>query len=197
MDQYGIFTQRLDLTAARRESMDDPGNMTSLFVYSLDDPNARLRVKFGGTSGRELILKAGMRITLERDDAGRQMYFSRVYYSNEAGAGFAEIIYSNGMDIEVPLRVTTDEIQQGIQQGLIAVGLVPTLVPAVSLSERVNLTVQNNSVTDVWLGNAGVTVNNGILVKSGGGIWSGTIAPNVGLYAVAAIATTVNWMEGA
>jgi len=192
--EYGIFTQRLDLSAGRIESLDDPGNMTSLFVYSLDDPNANLRVKVGGTSTRELYLKQGMRISLKQDD----QYFSRVYYSNEPGSGFAEIIYSNGIDIEVPLRVTADMVQQGIQQGLIAVGAAATLVPAVSLSERVNLTIQNNSLVDVWAGNAAVVAGQGILIKASGGIWSGTIAPNVGLYLITAgPAANVNWMEGA
>lgn len=203
---YGILQHDIDLSTARVDSEHAPGLMTGLKVISLPDVNAKLRVKIGKTSIPPVILKLGMEIRLGKTTNERgeevQEYFDRVFFTNEAGTGTAEIIFTNAVDVEVPLRVTADMIQSGVRSGAVTVTDVATAIPASALADRVNLFLQNDSAENTWCGGPTVTAagaTQGPCLHANGGIMSFTVAPGATVYLICDAGKTavVNWMEGA
>lgn len=188
-----IQVENIDLTVART---DDPifyGGFDTLLVQNVGDLNANVTLKFHGRASDPVPILTGNYFNFNDD-------FEAVHVTNAAvAAGTLVLVATKGIKIGNTLRITSDQIQQGTRQQTLAVAAVATAIPAVAFADRINMTIYNSGATTVYIGSATVTVagaTGGVPLPAGASM-SFTIAPNVIIYAIAAVAGQVSIIEGA
>jgi hypothetical protein len=124
--------------------------------------------------------------------------FSKVYISNEAVTGTATLIFSRKIEIRKLIRITSDIIQFGINQGVVTVTDAVTAIPLVPLVNRINILIYNNTLVTVYIGNSSVTALDGFPLKPNSS-FGFTLAKNVTLYGICSAGETanINFLEGA
>jgi len=191
--RYDIFD--LDLSVARTDAPWDTGLMHTLLVSEIQDINANLTLKFRSTAAKPIPLRAGHSFNFKKEP------FSKVFLSNDAvTTGLAKLIFAYNIEIQTLLRITSDIIQHGVLQQVVNVGLAATPLPAVALTDRINLELYNPvGGNTVYLGSSTVTAAPGATQGRpllAGAAWSANVAQSVIIYAIAAIAQDINVFEG-
>jgi hypothetical protein len=189
---FGYLPYTFPLNVARQDFKLFCGIADSLVIVSIDNINANIHIKFDSNQNKPIPIKVG-------DTFSFKNQFKDIYITNDAvTTGNCEIIISRGIDIHKLLRITADIIQQGILQQEIAIAITATPIPTTPLSGRINLLVYNDTAETVYIGSSTVTVagaTKGIPVKQNCSM-SFTVAEGVILYGIAAIATTLDILEG-
>jgi hypothetical protein len=189
---FGYLPYTFNLNVARKDMELFCGICDSLVIVSIQDINANITIKFDSNQNKAIKIKTGDTYTFKNN-------FKYLYISNDAvSSGSCEIIISRGIDIKKLLRITSDIIQSGILQQEISIAVTATPLPLLPLSGRINIIVYNDTAETVYIGSSTVTTSGatkGIPVKQNCSM-SFTLAEGVILYGIAAIATTLDILEG-
>jgi len=190
--RYDIYD--IDLRIPRINSSFAVGLMHTLLVSEVQDVNANLTLKFKSTAAKAIPLKSGHTFNFKKEP------FREVFISNDAvGAGFAKLVFAYNIEIQTLLRLTADIIQEGVLQQVVNVGLAATPMPAVAMTDRVNLELYNPvGGNTVYLGSSTVTVAGATQGRPllAGASWSVNVSQSVIIYAIAAIVQDINVFEG-
>lgn len=197
-DEYRYFVYELDLTVARNDVQFATGLMNTLLVREIQDINSNVKLKFQMQANEAISLRAQDTYNFKRSEIS-QNYFDKVFITNDAvAAGVAILIFAYNIDIRTLTRLTADMIQNGILSSVVTVGVAATPIPAVAMTERINLLISNTSANTIYIGDTTVTIagaTQGLPVAAGDKV-SFTIAQGVTLYGIAALNSDINVLEG-
>jgi len=201
MEEYNYTTLTIDLTAAHYDTPHFTGLKNCLLVRTIDDLNSGLNIKFDRTDNERITLSPGDLFMFRKIETGEPVSFKKVFITNVAVAqGTAELVFTQNIEFARRLRFTSDIISAQILQQVITVGVVPTLIPAAPLVDRINILLYNNGANTIYIGSATVTVagaTQGIPLLVGAAM-PFTITPGVDLYGIVVAATEpLNILEGA
>lgn len=197
-ENFNIMVQTLDLSTARNFSLISSGMYDTLLVREISDLNANIQIKFDTTGDAGIPISPGDTFNFRQENTTKA--FNRLYLYNDAVVGSVVFILSRGVEIRKLLRVTADCIQEGIVHGVVTIGILPTPIPAVALTNRINLLLVNRSGATIYLGSSSVTIpagaDPGIPLENNAQM-SFTIGQGVVLYGVAVAPVDLNYLEGA
>jgi hypothetical protein len=198
--EYRYMVYELDLSTARNNVEFATGEMNALAVQSITDINANLQIRFQNPNADLIDLTASDTYNFQRGTDSELNSFQKIFITNDAvTSGSARLVFAFNVEIHKLVRITSDVIQQGILQQVVTIGIVATPIPAVGLTNRINLLISNGGANTIYVGSSTVTVagaTQGIPIASGQAI-SFTVAQGVVLYGIAAVANDVNILEGA
>jgi|GEM_PF-4735206 hypothetical protein len=193
---YNYQVIEIDLSTARLDSQFAVSGH-ALLIREITNVNANLAVKFDSTSAGSFPLHVGDHLNWTANG------FQKIYISNDAViSGKAIIIVSTGIAIQKLLRITSDIIQEGIRQQSVTITDAGELIPAVPLTDRINMVIVNTGTDTVYIGSSTVTASgaatDGVPLNATESIVF-NLNETVLIYGICAAgkSTTVNIIEGA